>query len=456
MKNIVNFKKFPGLFKVLGPGFIWMALAQGSGELIWWPYLIAKYGTFFLSLLIPACLLQWPLNYEIGKYTLITGESIFTGFYRIGKNFSILLWLLMVVSFLWFGAFASAGGTALADLTHFPSQLSSRGQTFFWGALSIVFFYIIVMRLRSTYNFVESFMTLVALVTFFGLIWAVSDPSIFDFFDSFVVGLYTFPTSMPEQWENADATKLITAISFAGLGGFWILFYSYWLQSKGLGLRKSHKQKNLVIIPPNSYNFSIWKKWLTFLKIDISIGIFGNIVTTLLMCFLSLAILHSKDLIPDGYHIASVQSEFFILRWGEFGKYLFLFIAAAFLADTWLATADAFSRINCDFLPKISIKAKKLNQGNKLYKNLFTIITLITFMTMFLDQPGSLIQLSALIGFAGTLIFPIALYYLNYCFLPKQYPEFLDGQSYSKYWLLLVFIIYTILLVLFLYFKFLI
>ena len=72
MKNIVNFQKFPGLFKVLGPGFIWMALAQGSGELIWWPYLIAKYGTFFLSLLIPACLLQWPLNYEIGKYTLIT------------------------------------------------------------------------------------------------------------------------------------------------------------------------------------------------------------------------------------------------------------------------------------------------------------------------------------------------------------------------------------------------
>ena len=77
-------------------------------------------------------------------------------------------------------------------------------------------------------------------------------------------------------------------------------------------------------------------------------------------------------------------------------------------------------------------------------------------MTMFLDQPGSLIQLSALIGFVGTLIFPIALYYLNYCLLPKQYPDFLDGQSYSKYWLLLVFIVYTILLLLFLYFKFLI
>ncbi|MGH8614692.1 MAG: Nramp family divalent metal transporter, partial [Gammaproteobacteria bacterium] len=65
---------FPGWWAALGPGVVWMALAQGSGELIWWPYIIAKYGLTFLCLLIPACLLQYPLNYEIGRYTLLTGE----------------------------------------------------------------------------------------------------------------------------------------------------------------------------------------------------------------------------------------------------------------------------------------------------------------------------------------------------------------------------------------------
>lgn len=35
---------FTGWLVALGPGIVWMALAQGSGELIWWPYLIAKYG----------------------------------------------------------------------------------------------------------------------------------------------------------------------------------------------------------------------------------------------------------------------------------------------------------------------------------------------------------------------------------------------------------------------------
>ena len=34
----------------------------------------------------------------------------------------------------------------------------------------------------------------------------------------------------------ADATKLLTAITFAGLGGFWTLFYSYWLRDKGSGM----------------------------------------------------------------------------------------------------------------------------------------------------------------------------------------------------------------------------
>ena len=71
---------FPGLPALLGPGIVWMALAQGSGELVWWPYIIAKYGLGFLFLLIPACLLQYPVNYEIGRYTLLAAAYIHVRF----------------------------------------------------------------------------------------------------------------------------------------------------------------------------------------------------------------------------------------------------------------------------------------------------------------------------------------------------------------------------------------
>src|SRR5690606_34331521 len=102
---------FPGWLAALGPGIVWMALAQGSGELIWWPYLTAKYGLGFLVLLTPACLVQYPVTYAIGRYSMLTGESVWRGFARVHPAFCFVLWLLMVVAFLWFGAFASAGGT---------------------------------------------------------------------------------------------------------------------------------------------------------------------------------------------------------------------------------------------------------------------------------------------------------------------------------------------------------
>ena len=70
---------FPGWLVALGPGIIWMALAQGSGELIWWPYLCAKYGLAFLFILTPACLLQYAVTFEIGRYSALTGESIWRG-----------------------------------------------------------------------------------------------------------------------------------------------------------------------------------------------------------------------------------------------------------------------------------------------------------------------------------------------------------------------------------------
>ncbi len=228
---------FPGWWKALGPGIVWMALAQGSGELIWWPYLVAKYGLLFLCLLIPSCLLQYPLNVEIGRYTMLTGESIFRGFLRLHRGFGIALWVLMTLSFLWFGAFAAAGGTALAALTGFPAGLSPRGQTLFWGYTTIALFVVALAFSRVVYRLIENVMKVVALVTVVGLVWACLEPEVFRQIPSFARGLLGPPAGPAGQpWDPADATKLLTGITFAGLGGFWILLYSYWLGEKGAGM----------------------------------------------------------------------------------------------------------------------------------------------------------------------------------------------------------------------------
>jgi len=451
---------FPGWRAALGPGIVWMALAQGSGELIWWPYIVAKYGLTFLFLLIPACLLQYPLTVEIGRYTLLTGESVFHGFIRLNRLFGILLWILMTVSFLWFGAFASAGGTALAALTHLPRGWTPRGQTLFWGYATIFVFLIAIVLSRVVYQLIEGFMKAVALITVMGLLWACVQPEVIGSIPAFVRGLFD-PISgrLPRPWDPSDATKVLTAITFAGLGGFWILLYSYWLRDKGSGMAAyggritgpvtGHAETITVqgCLPEDQpRGRDHWVSWRNYLRVDALSGIVGNLITTMMTCLLAYALLFPRGLLPQGYELAVVQSRFFEVGWGTAGRVIFLIVAAAFLADTWLATADGVSRMQADIICTLFPRAQTFGI-RRWYYIILALLTAVTSFTMLLEAPGPLILLSAVIGFAGTVIFPPALYLLNHKFLAARVPPWARPRAPSRWLLLVSFVAYAALAV---------
>ncbi len=418
---------------MLGPGVVWLALAQGSGELIWWPYLIAKYGLGFLFLLLPACLAQWPLTFEIGRYTALTGEGIWQGFLRLDRRFALLLWLLMLFSFLWFGAFASAGGTALAALTGLPSGWSARGQSLFWAYTSIAVFLACLVLSPVLYRFIERFMFAVALVTLIGLLGACTEPEILGHVPRFLRGLVVPERPLPRPWDPNDASILLTAVAFAGLGGFWTLFYSYWTREKGVamahyagrmtGLLGHAEAIDTVGSVPVDEPGSVEKlrRWQRFLVVDSGVGVVGNVATTLMTCLLAYALLTPTGLVPEGWEIAVVQSRFFEARWGEWGAAAFLLVSAAFLSDTWLSTADAICRVNTDIVYHLFPRARRRSM-RWWYFCFLAIVTLATCVTMPLAQPGPLIILSAVTGFFGTVIYAIAVLLLNHRLLPRHLP----------------------------------
>ena len=446
----------PNMLKALGPGIIFMALAQGSGELIWWPYIIAKYGLSFLFLLLPACLLQFPVTYEIGRYTVLTGESIFQGFIRLHRTFALFLWILMTLSFLWFGAFAAAGGTSLAALTGFPAGWSPRGQTLFWGYTSILGFLAAILLSKVIYQMVESFMWAVALLTVVGLLWASANVEVLKAVPAFANGLIFPDLSLPRPWDPADATKLLTAITFAGLGGFWTLFYSYWVRDKGAGM--AHYMGRLTgpitgkaeaipasgFLPIDDTGLAHMRRWRRYLFWDVSIGIGGNLLTTVMTCLLAYALLFPKGLLPQGYELAVVQSRFFEVSWGVLGKTLFLIVAAAFLSDTWLATADAVSRIHTDCLYAFFPKSQSVSPRSWYLIFLF-LLTGVTSATMGFAEPGPLILLSAVIGFIGTVLFSVALIFLNHVYLPRHLPSAARPGHLNLIFLILSCIAYFVL-----------
>ena len=437
----------PGMLRALGPGVVFMALAQGSGELIFWPYTIAKYGLTFLFLLLPACLLQFPLIYEIGRYTLLTGESIFQGFIRLNRYFAFFLWILMTLSFLWFGAFAAAGGTSLAHLTDLPSGWSRQAQTLFWAYASMALFLIAILLSKVVYRLIEGFMWGVAIFTLVGLLWASANSEVLSVLPAFTRGLFIPEWPMPRPWDPADATKLLTAITFAGLGGFWTLFYSYWIRDKGSGMAHymgrmtgpiTGKPESIPasgFSPGNDEGLAHVRPWHRFLAWDIGIGVGGNILTTLLTCLLAYALLFPKGLLPQGYELAVVQSRFFEVSWGWWGKVMFLIVAAAFLSDTWLATVDAVSRIHTDcifgFFPKAQAFAYR-----KWYLFFLFLLTVITGVTVQLDTPGTLILISAVIGFVGTVLYSVALILLNHIYLPRYLPASARPNKISLFFMI--------------------
>ncbi|UJR83150.1 Nramp family divalent metal transporter [Sandaracinus amylolyticus] len=410
---------------LLGPGLVWMALAQGSGELIWWPYIVAKYGLAFLFLLVPACLLQFPVTFEIARYTLLTGEGILRGFIRLHRTFGIALWVLFTISFLWFGAFASAGGTAIAALTEFPRDWSQSARSLFWAQLSIVVFTIALLWARRTYRLIESFMKIVAAVSVIGMVAACLHPAVGAAAGEFVRGIVVPDFDAMRAFDREDASKLLTAVAFAGLGGFWTLFYSYWMREKGIGMAAGDAGPALPASEPDAP--ARLRAWHRYLSIESLTGILGNLFTTLLSCLLAFAILRPRGLMPDQFDIAVVQSEFFAASWGTAGRLLFLVIAGAFLADTWLATVDSVARIHLDAASALWPTFAKQDQ-QVWYRRMVLALAVITSITMYFDQPGTLIVISALIGFGGTVLYCAGLVALNHVYLRAQLPRELRSR----------------------------
>ena len=451
--GVTRLPAFPGWWAAIGPGIVWMALAQGSGELIWWPYLMAKYGLGFLCLLIPACLLQFSVTFEIGRYTAFTGESIWRGFVRLNPVFAFALWILMIVQFLWFGAFATAGGTAIAELTHWPAAMDARGQSLVWAALTIAAFAFALLTRKKTYQLIERVMWFVSIATLLGLVVSCLHAEVRAVWGDFLKATVIWPGHLARPWDPADSDKFLTALAFAGLGGFWTLFYSYWILGSGTACARDLPEKSGCVPAADQADLAaVGARWKRFLAVDALIGIVGNILTTLMTCLLAYAILFPKGILPNGWTIAVEQSRFFELTWGNFGRGLFLFIAAAFLADTWLSTADAVAKVHVEMIRFYFFRGRAVNE-TVWYRWMIVFLTVVTGVTMLIDQPGTLIILSAILGFIGTVIYTGALILVVHGPLRRGLPEPLKPGLLSKVLLGISFTAYAALAVVYLYLK---
>mgnify|MGYP001615482200 FL=1 len=361
------------------------------------------------------------------------------------------------INFLWLGGYASAGGTALFELTSFPAGFTDRGGTLFWSYVLIIGFSGIFLFSKIIYKSLENFMKIVSAVTIFGLIFSSLQPQVRvtagEFFKSFFN-----PTSVrwPNTWETSDSSHLVTAIAFAGMGGFLNLLYSYWMKDKGVGMAKYTakikgllvKDKNLIVdgekdlvFADNKQNKIRWNKWLTFLNFDSFLAVTINAITAGLTTLLAYAILFPQGIFPTGWKITVVQAQFFESSLGYWGRILFLLVASAFMIDTWVGLVDGVARQFADFV----VKVKSFGKSFRFWYYLWLLFLILTsLVTITFAQPGVLITIVGVISIFAFVFYIPALWYLNYIKLPKIYPKFIKPKKWESVTLWGTWLFYTL------------
>lgn len=107
----------------LGPGLLMGGSAIGGGEWLLGPIVTAKYGGALLWLATVSIACQVLYNIEISRYTLYTGEPIFTGKFRTlpGPHFWVMVYLLLDIGSI-FPYLAASAATPIAAvyLGHIP------------------------------------------------------------------------------------------------------------------------------------------------------------------------------------------------------------------------------------------------------------------------------------------------------------------------------------------------
>ncbi|MBC3191940.1 Nramp family divalent metal transporter [Pseudonocardia sp. C8] len=219
-----------GLRRYLGASVILTATALGSGELVLWPYLTTQVGLGIIWLAVVGITLQFFLNMEVERYTLVTGETAVTGFSRLWLPWGVIFVLGAVLPNLWPG-WASSGATVFTFIFDLSDSAVPVVATIFLVSIGLAI--TVSPVIYQTLEKVEGAM--VALILIF-VVAAIVVATRGDAWASVVTEIPDGVAGLPGVVSQVGAASLFGAIVFAGAGGANNLVQSNYIRDKGMGM----------------------------------------------------------------------------------------------------------------------------------------------------------------------------------------------------------------------------
>ncbi len=424
-KSQNNLPQPPSLWQSIGPSFILLGLALGSGELILWPYLAANYGLGLLWGALFGVSFQFVLNTEVMRYSLAWGESVFVGFRRLSPL--IPIWFILSTFIPWsLPGFSSASAELLTGfLPAVPTQVI---------AITLLLLTGLLLSLgRTLYKTMETFQKAViflGLPFLFFLSFSLSTSVEWQLALEGIIGkgegFWFFP-------EGVAIASFLGAFAYSGAGGNLNLAQSYYIKEKGFGMG-AYAEKITSLLSGKAKPMSLEgktftdtpanrKKWLAWWNLInrehfLVFWLLGFITIVILSVFARSTVYTqaTESGLSFIYQEASVVSERFSPAFGTF----FLLITALTLFSTQVGVLESSSRIISEnILLLISRTGKKVHAARWFYGALWAQIGLgIIVYSVGFTEPRVLLTLSAVLNASAMMMAFFFVWWLNKVRLP--------------------------------------
>ena len=418
-------------WKMMGPGAVMVGLAIGSGELILWPWITAKFGADMMWAAALGVFLQMWINIEIGRWAIATGESAFTGFARLSK-----LWVYFFLTLLFVGAFlpgwGRAVGTSLKILFFGPE---GPGADWMWTALVFAIALAIVFGPKRIYASIERSIVFLVVIIVAGLVVVAFSVGTLADVATMAKGVVNFGEIHLD--EELTFQRFFGAFVFAGAGGLGNLYYAYYLRDKGIGmgaripvlmnpLREAQRGDSEAgyLFATTAENLRRFRDWFRYVLLDTTALFWlANTFTMFLFMFGALVVLHPLGIVPQESQLVWDLAIILEGSMGIGGRYLFLVIGIAALFSSVLTGLDGGVRLWVDLL-HTNFAAMHRFAANKLYLGFALGLSSIGvgatwFFEAFDVSALDFFFISAMISGFGMAAYVPTVLYMNLRCLPK-------------------------------------
>ena len=219
----------PAFRKILGPSFILLGLGLGSGEIILWPYLTANYGLGLIWGAVVGITMQFFINMEVARYTLITGESVFVGWART-LGYLSPMWFIFstLIPWMWPGIVASAARIMGAGLGMTETTLLAVVMILMSGIVLTL-----GKVLYQTQETLQKWLIIIGVPFVLGLSWFLASKSDWGQLFSGIIGkgegFWFLPVGVP-------MATFLAAMAYSGAGGNLNLGTSQNVKEKGYAM----------------------------------------------------------------------------------------------------------------------------------------------------------------------------------------------------------------------------